>query len=81
MRVIGMFRRLSDSLIIHWRSRQKKPRHKTTTGFFGAMPSAAFRPANPASRPFRELAVTKPGQIIIMIAILIAQRLRLRTRS
>jgi len=37
MRVIGRFRRLSNSLFLHWRSRQKKPCHKTTTDFFGAM--------------------------------------------
>lgn len=37
MRVMGMFRRLSNSLFIHWRSLQKKPRHKTTTDFFTAM--------------------------------------------
>lgn len=37
MRVMGMFRRFSNSLFIHWRSRQKRPRHKTTTDFFSAM--------------------------------------------
>ncbi len=37
LRVIGMFRRFSNSLFLHWRSRQKKPRHKTTTDFFTAM--------------------------------------------
>jgi hypothetical protein len=37
MRVMGMFRRLSNSLFMHWRSRQKKPRHKTTADFFSAM--------------------------------------------
>jgi hypothetical protein len=37
MRVIGMFRRFSNSLFMHWRSRQKNPRHKTTTDFFSAM--------------------------------------------
>ena len=37
MRVMGMFRRLSNSLFMHWRSRQNKPRHKTTTDFFSAM--------------------------------------------
>jgi hypothetical protein len=37
MRVVGMFRRLSNSLFMHWRSRQKKPRHKTTTDFFTAL--------------------------------------------
>jgi len=37
MRVMGMFRRLSNSLFMHWRSRQKKPRHKTTTDFFSAL--------------------------------------------
>ena len=37
MRVMGMFRRFSNSLFMHWRARQKKPRHKTTTDFFSAM--------------------------------------------
>jgi predicted transposase YbfD/YdcC len=37
MRVMGMFRRLSNSLFMHWRNRQKKPQHKTTTDFFSAM--------------------------------------------
>lgn len=37
MRVMGMFRRLSNSLFMHWRSRQNKPQHKTTTDFFSAM--------------------------------------------
>lgn len=37
MRVIGMFRRFSNSLFMHWRSRQKKPQYKTTTDFFTAL--------------------------------------------
>lgn len=37
MRVMGMFRRFSNSLFMEWRSRQKKPRHKTTPDFFSAM--------------------------------------------
>ena len=37
MLVIGMFRRFSNSLCLHWRSRQNKPHHKTTTDFFTAM--------------------------------------------
>jgi predicted transposase YbfD/YdcC len=37
MRVIGMFRRFSNSLFLHWRSRHKKPRHQTTIDFFTAM--------------------------------------------
>jgi len=37
MRITGMFRRFSNSLFMHWRSRQKKPHHKTTTDFFAAM--------------------------------------------
>lgn len=37
MRVMGMFRRFSNSLFMHWRSRQNKPHHKTTTDFFSAM--------------------------------------------
>jgi hypothetical protein len=37
--VIGMFRRLSNSLFIHWRSKQGKlhPEHLTTTDFHSAM--------------------------------------------
>ena len=37
MRVVGMFRRFSNSLFMHWRSQQKRPQHKTTTDFFSAM--------------------------------------------
>ena len=37
MRVMGIFRRFSNSLFMHWRTRQKKPHHKTTTDFFSAM--------------------------------------------
>jgi hypothetical protein len=37
MRVMGLFRRFSNSLFMHWRSRQNKPHHKTTTDFFSAM--------------------------------------------
>ena len=37
MRLMGLFRRISNSLFMEWRSRQKKPRHKTTTDFFSAM--------------------------------------------
>lgn len=37
MRVVGMFRRFSNSLFMHWRSQQRRPQHKTTTDFFSAM--------------------------------------------
>lgn len=37
MLVVGMLRRFSHSLCMHWRSRQAKPHHKTTTDFFSAM--------------------------------------------
>jgi hypothetical protein len=37
MRIIGIFRRFSNSLFMHWRGLQKKPRHKTTSDFFTAM--------------------------------------------
>jgi hypothetical protein len=33
MWVMGMFRRLSNSLMMEWRSRQRKPQHHTTTDF------------------------------------------------
>ena len=31
--VMGMFRRLSNSLFMEWQSRQRKPQHHTTTDF------------------------------------------------
>ena len=37
MRVMAMLRRFSHSLFREWRLRQKKPQHKTTSDFFGAM--------------------------------------------
>jgi hypothetical protein len=37
MRVMGMLRRFSNSLFMHWRNRQRKPQHKTTIDFFTAM--------------------------------------------
>ena len=45
MRVMGMFRRLTNSLFMHWRSRQNKPQHKTTTDFFSAMNAEHHRDA------------------------------------
>jgi hypothetical protein len=43
MRVIGLFRRFSNSLCAHWRSLQNKPHHKTTTDFFSAMNAEPHR--------------------------------------
>jgi len=70
MRVMGMLRRFSNSLFMHWRSRQKKPKHKTTTDFFTAMtpniiamPSVASMPTGQASKPLRELALHILGSI------------------
>jgi len=37
MLFMGMFRRLSNSLCVHWISKQSRPQHKTTTDFFSAM--------------------------------------------
>jgi len=37
MRVMGMFRRFTNSLFMHWRGRQNKPHHKTTTDFSTAL--------------------------------------------
>lgn len=37
MLVLGMFRRLSNSLFMHWRSQQPRPKHKTTTDFHACM--------------------------------------------
>ncbi len=36
MRGMGMFRRFSNSLFMHWRNRQIKPQLKITTDFFSA---------------------------------------------
>jgi len=35
--VLGMFRRLSNSLFMEWCSAQRKPKHKTTTDFQALM--------------------------------------------
>lgn len=35
--VLGMFRRLANSLYMHWRSQQPKAQYKTTTDFQAAM--------------------------------------------
>jgi hypothetical protein len=35
--LMGMFRRLSNSLFMHWRGLQPHPEHKTTTDFHSAM--------------------------------------------
>ena len=35
--LMGMFRRLSNSLFMHWRNLQRHPEHKTTTDFHSAM--------------------------------------------
>lgn len=45
MRLLGMLRRFSNSLMMHWRSRQKKPQHKTTTDFFSALKAEHHRDA------------------------------------
>jgi len=45
MRIIGMFRRMSNGLFMEWRRRQNKPRHKTTTDFFSAMNAEHHRHA------------------------------------
>jgi len=43
MWVMGMFRRFSNSLFMHWRAQQTKPHHKTTTDFFTAMNAEHYR--------------------------------------
>ena len=45
MRVVGLFRRFSNRLFLHWRSRHQKPRHQTTTNFFTAMNAEHHRHA------------------------------------
>ena len=55
LRVVGMFRRFSNSLCLHWRSRQGKPQYKTTTDFFTAMNAEHHRYA------IRAIHARKPG--------------------
>jgi hypothetical protein len=43
LRVLGMIRRFSVSIFMHWRSRQRKPQHKTMTDFFAAMDAEHHR--------------------------------------
>jgi hypothetical protein len=31
--IMGMFRRIANSLFVHWQSQHKKPQYKTTTDF------------------------------------------------
>lgn len=64
MLVMGMVRRFSNSLCMHWRSHQKKPENKTTTDFFTAMNAEHHRygirclnALQPTLKHLRELAV------------------------
>ena len=43
MRVIGRFRRFSNSRLMHSRRRQEQPRHKATTASFTAMNAGHHR--------------------------------------
>ncbi len=45
MFVAGLFRRLSNSLFMEWRSHQPHPEHMTTTDFQSAMSEEHGRPA------------------------------------
>jgi len=53
--VMGMFRRLSNSLFMEWRSRQLKPHHHTTTDFQTLMAEEHRR------RALRTVLSQKPG--------------------
>jgi hypothetical protein len=43
--ILGMFRRLANSLFMQWRCRQPKPHFKTTTDFQAAMGEDNLTPA------------------------------------
>ena len=45
MRVLGIFRRLANSLFMQWRSRQTKPQYLTTTDFYTDMAAQGHRRA------------------------------------
>lgn len=53
--VMGMFRRLSNSLFMEWRSRQHKPQHLTTTDFQTRIAEEQRR------RALRTVLSKKPG--------------------
>ena len=55
MWVMGMFRRLSNSLFMEWRTRQLKPEHLTTTDFQMVMAEEHRR------RAVRTVLVKQPG--------------------
>jgi hypothetical protein len=48
MLFLGMFRRLSNSLFMHWISKQTRSHHKTTTDFFSSMNASHHRYAFPS---------------------------------
>ena len=43
MLFMGMFRRLSNSLCMHWIPKQPRSQHKTTTDFFSVMNASHHR--------------------------------------
>ena len=57
MWVVGMLRRFSNSLFMHWRSQQNKPQYQSTTDFFSALNAEhhryAFRCLQARSPTFR----------------------------
>ena len=55
MLFMGMFRRLSNSLCLHWIALQPRPHHKTTSDFFSAMN------ANHHRYPFRAIFASRPS--------------------
>ena len=55
MLFMGMFRRLSNSLCMHWISKQRNPNHKTTADFFNAMN------ANHQRNAIRSLSASRPS--------------------
>lgn len=55
IRVMGMFRRLSNSLFMEWRHRQPKPDYKTTTDFQSEMAQEHRR------RALRTVRAKKPS--------------------
>jgi len=55
MLFMGIFRRLSNSLCMHWISNQPRSHHKTTTDFFSAMNARHHRYA------FRSLFAAHPS--------------------
>lgn len=60
MLLVGLFRRWSNSLEMHWLSQWRKPKDKSTTDFFAAMGANQRAPALRTIRSVKPTLKTSP---------------------